>query len=180
MHRLLVLALGFAATAAAQPVHTEVLRPTTPEQDARANSDKVPDVYAMSGKIERVVVLRFKHQTDLLAGIEKIIKEQKIKNGVILSGVGSLRNYHIHSVSNRTFPSKNVFTKDETQPADIISVNGYVVDGKLHAHMTLADRDKAFGGHIEPGNPVFTFAIITIGVFDAGVDLSRVDDKTYR
>jgi hypothetical protein len=27
---------------------------------------------------------------------------------------------------------------------------------------------------------VFTFAIITLGVFDSGVDLSRADDKSYR
>jgi predicted DNA-binding protein with PD1-like motif len=43
-----------------------------------------------------VVVLRFKYQTDLLAGLEKMVKQQKIKNAVILSGVGSVRNYHIH------------------------------------------------------------------------------------
>ena len=46
--------------------------------------------------------------------------------------------------------------------------------------MTLSDENKAFGGHIEPETNVFTFAIVTLGVFDDAVDLSRVDDKTYR
>jgi hypothetical protein len=46
--------------------------------------------------------------------------------------------------------------------------------------MTLANPEKAFGGHLEPGTSVFTFAIVTLGVFDNSVDLSRVDDKTYR
>ena len=45
---------------------------------------------------------------------------------------------------------------------------------------TLADPTRAFGGHVEPGNNVFTFAAITLGVFGDGVDLARVDDKTYR
>ena len=164
----------------AEKTRTEITKATTPRDDAKSNSPEVPDVYAVSGQIERVVVLRFKHQTDLLAGLEKMIAQEKIKNGVILSGVGSVRNYHIHSVSNRDFPSKNMYIKDTETPADIISVNGYVVNGKLHAHMTLADGEKAWGGHIESGNPTFTFAIITLGVFSSNMNLDRLDDKTYR
>lgn len=163
-----------------QVTKTEVIKATTPQDDAKANSDSVPDVYAISAKIERVVVLRFKYQTDLLAGLEKMVAEHKIRNAVILSGIGSLRNYHVHSVSNREFPSKNVFVKDPAAPADIISLNGYVINGKLHPHMTLSTGEHAFGGHVEPGNTVFTFAIVTLGVLGDGVDLSKVDDKTYR
>ena len=83
-------------------------------------------------------------------------------------------------VSNRTFPSKNIFIKDPVASADITGLNGYVIDGRVHAHLTLADRDKAFGGHLEPETTVFTFAIVTLGVLGDGVDLSRVDDKTHR
>ncbi|MGH9720693.1 MAG: PPC domain-containing DNA-binding protein [Bryobacteraceae bacterium] len=178
--RLLILAALVALTLGAQRTRVELVKPTTPQQDSKPNSDKVPGVYALSGQFERVVVLRFKYQADLLAGIEKMVKEQKIRNAVFLSGIGSLRNYHVHSVSNRTFPSKNVFYKDPSAPADIVSINGYVIDGRVHAHMTLTDGDKAFGGHIEPDNSVFTFAIVTLGVFGNNVDLSKVDDKTYR
>ena len=146
---ILILA-AMTGTLPAQRSRVEVTKPTTPEDDSKGNSDEVPDAYAMSGQFERVVVLRFKYQADLLAGIENMVKEQKIRNAVFLSGIGSVRNYHIHTVSNRTFPSKNVFVKDPTAPADIVSVNGYVIDGRVHAHMTLTDENKAFGGHIEP------------------------------
>lgn len=169
-----------AMSAFAEKTHTEVIKATTPHDDSKGNSPEVPDAYAISGKLDRVVVLRFKFQADLLAGIEEMVKKQNIKNAVILSGVGSLRNYHVHSVSNRDFPSKNLYIKDTGTPADIISVNGYVINGKVHAHMTLADGDKAWGGHVEPGNSVFTFAIITLGIFSEDVNLDRVDDKTYR
>jgi predicted DNA-binding protein with PD1-like motif len=70
--------------------------------------------------------------------------------------------------------------KNLTGPADIVSMNGYVIDGRVHAHIAFAGADKAFGGHLEPGTNVFTFAIVTLGVLKDGVDLSRVDDKTYR
>src|SRR5204862_1801576 len=124
--------------------------------------------------------LRFKFKTDLLAGLEKMVTQEKIKNGVILAGAGGVRGYHIHQVSNRDFPSKNMFVKNPTEPADLISMNGYIINGKIHAHMTLATPDRAFGGHLEPGSTVFTFAIVTLGVMSDGVDFAHLDDKTYR
>jgi predicted DNA-binding protein with PD1-like motif len=179
MNRYLLLFFLCPALVLGQQTRTEVTKATTPADDSKPNSAKVPDVYALSGKFERVVVLRFKYEAELLAGLERMVKEQKIKNAVILAGAGSVRGYHIHAVSNRTFPSKNIYVKDPTAPADIVSMNGYIIDGRVHAHMTMATADHAFGGHLEPETTVFTFAIITIGVLE-GVDLSKVDDKTYR
>ena len=99
---------------------------------------------------------------------------------MILSGVGSVRSYHFHTVSNGTFPTKNIFVKAPAAPADIVSMKGYVIDGRLHVHVMFADADKAFGGHLESGTSVFTFAVVTVGVFKDGIDLSRVDDFNYR
>jgi predicted DNA-binding protein with PD1-like motif len=140
----------------------------------------VPDVYAITGKFDRVVVLRFKYMADLLAGLENMVKQHRIRNAVILAGAGSVRGYHVHSVSNRTFPSKNIYLKDPNAPADLVSMNGYVVDGKVHAHVTLADADRAFGGHLELGTTIFTFAVLTLGVLDDRTSLTGVDDKTHR
>jgi predicted DNA-binding protein with PD1-like motif len=176
---LATLALMTAA-APAQVSRRETTNATTPEADAQPNSADVPDAYATFGQFERVVVLRLKHQTDLLAGIEQMVKQHKIKNAVILAGIGSVRNYHVHSVSNRTFPTKNVYVKDPTAPADLVSMNGYVIDGRVHAHVTLTDGEHAFGGHLEPETNVFTFAIVTLGTLAEPFDLSRADDKTYR
>jgi predicted DNA-binding protein with PD1-like motif len=83
-------------------------------------------------------------------------------------------------VSNRTFPSRDTFIKNPAAPADIIGMNGYIIDGRIHAHMAMANPDKAFGGHLEPGTTVFTFAVVTLGVLNDATDLRRVDDKTYR
>jgi len=172
--------VAITGLAAAQPTRTELTNVTTPAADARPNSDRVPDVYALTGQFDRIVVLRFKYQTDLLAGMERMVKECKIRNAVILSGIGSVKSYHYHTVNNGTFPSKNIFVKNPAGPADIAGMNGYVIDGRVHAHITFADPDKAFGGHLEPGTTVFTFAIVTVGVFKDGLELNRVDDKNYR
>jgi uncharacterized protein len=177
----MLLLLGLAASIlAAQETRRETSLPAAnPADDAKPNSPQIPDVYAITGHFDRIVVLRFKYQTDLLAGMQKMVKQENIRNGVILSGVGSVRGYQIHTVSNRILPSKDTFVKNPTQPADLVSMNGYVIDGKLHPHMTLATPDKVIGGHLEPGTEVFTFAIVTIGVMN-DVDFRHLDEKNYR
>ena len=176
---LLILVASFALSA--QESRREIVNAAkNPADDAKGLSDKVPDVYAIATQFERVVVLRFKFDTDLLAGLEKMVKQEKIQNAIILSGMGSVRGYQVHQVSNRTFPSKNMFVKNPTEPADVIGMSGFVANGVLHPHITLATPDRAFGGHLEPGTNVFTFAVVTLGVLKDGADLSRLDDKSYR
>jgi predicted DNA-binding protein with PD1-like motif len=182
MHRLhqvlcLVLVLG---PASAEISRKEETRPTTSAEDSKPNSPAVPEGYALVGQFDRVVVLRIKYRTDLLPALERVVKEQTIRNAVILAGTGSVSSYHYHVVSSTTFPSKDLFVKSTEAPADITGMNGYVIDGRVHAHITLADSDRAFGGHLEPGTTVYTFAIVTLGVFRDGIDLRRVDDKNYR
>jgi len=176
-----LLLCALAAVAAAQQTRREQTNASpNPADDLKPNSDKVPDVYAMEGQFDRIMVLRFKFGADLLAGMEKMVADRKIKNAVILAGAGSVRGYHIHQVSNRDLPSKNMFEKDPTAPADLIGMNGYIINGKIHAHMTLATPEHAFGGHLEPGTEVFTFGIVTIGVMKDGADFTHLDDKSYR
>ena len=148
-------------------------------EDTRPNSDQVPDVVAFNGSFQRIVVLRFKYNTDLLAGLKKMVKQEKICNAVILSAFGSVRNYQIHQVGNRELPPKDVFEQNPTAPADIAGMSGFVIDGRVHPHITLANADKALGGHLEPDTTVFTFAVVTLGVLDDGLDLTRIDDWTY-
>jgi uncharacterized protein len=178
---ILVCALALAAQIAAQESRREITNPSAnPADDTKGLSDKVPDVYAIPTQFDRVVILRFKFDTDLLAGLQKMVKQQKISNAIILSGMGSVRGYHVHQVSNRTFPSKNLFVKNPTEPADILGMSGFIANGIIHPHISLATPDKAFGGHLEPGTNVFTFAVVTIGVLKDGADMSRLDDKSYR
>lgn len=163
-----------------QETRREAVQAPNPAQDARPNSDQVPDVTVFAAHVQRIIVLRFKYKTDLLAGLVKTVNEQKIHNAMILSAVGSIRSYQVHQVGSRGFPPKNVFVKNPTAPADIIGMSGFVIGGRVHAHITLANPDKAFGGHLEPDTTVYTFAIVTLGVLDDGLDLSKMDDWKYR
>ena len=177
MRTPILLACAFSLAFAQQTRH-EITNSSAGDQ--KPNNPQVPEAYAISSQFERVVIFSFKFQTDLLAGLETMIKQNHIQNAVILAGAGSVISYQVHQVSNREFPSKNMFEQDPTAPADLISMNGYVMKGHIHAHMTLANPEKAFGGHLEPGTRVFTFAIVTVGVLPDSLDLSKLDDKSYR
>lgn len=176
---ILGLLLGAAVAPAQQTRWTVVNASKNPKDDSRPNSPFIPDVYALTGHFDRIVILRLKYKVDLLAGMEKMAKQEHIRNGVILSAIGSVRGHELHQVSNRVFPSHDTYEKNPTQPADLVSMNGYIIDGRIHAHMTLATPDRVIAGHLEPGTQVFTFAIVTIGVMN-GTNLAKIDDKTYR
>jgi predicted DNA-binding protein with PD1-like motif len=145
--KMLILFMMTACVLFAQETRRTIVNPSpNPADDAKANSDKVPDVYAIASHFDRIVVLRFKYKSDLLAGLEKMVKQEHIRNGVILAAMGSVRGYQVHQVSNRTFPSRDTFTKNPTGPADLVSMNGYVMNGRIHAHVTLGTPDKTIAG----------------------------------
>ena len=181
MKRLLILFVFAALTAPAQQTrHTVTHHSANPTDDTRANNPAVPDVQALSSQVHRVVLLRFKYDIDLLAGLQQAVRDQKIRNAVILSGMGSVRGYQVHQVGNRDLPPEDIFTQNPTAPADIIGMSGLVLNGRVHPHIVLANPDHAFGGHLEPGTRVFTFAIVTLGILDDSLDLTRFDDWNNR
>ena len=152
-------------------------------QSAKTNRNNAlmpcPAVHTTEGDFDRVVVVRLKHGTDILEGLKKAVQKEKIKNAVILAGIGSVTRYHFHVVDNNTFPTTNTFVKKDA-PADILNVNGYVFNGRVHAHITVSDDKQAVGGHLEDDTRVFTFAIITLGVLDGRANLQRFDDSSWR
>ena len=163
------------------PAAAQIQRHPATAEDARPNDPKVPDSYALSGRFDRILVLRMKFKTDLLTEMGKQVKAQHIKNAVILSGIGSVRGYRVHNVAGRDYPVPDMFVSAPNTPADLIGMNGYIVNGNIHAHIIMALGDKAattVSGHLEKGTEVLTFAIVTLGVLN--IDLGRVDDLTYR
>jgi len=184
--RTSLLLIALAVSAFAQETRTSATTGMTivtshSPGDAKPNDPNVPDAYAIdAGKFERVLIFRFKYQTDLLAGLERMVKENHVRNGVILAAAGSVTGFQVHQVVNSTFPSKIALVKREHLPADLVSMNGYIMNGRLHPHITLAIPQGALGGHLEPGTKVFTFAIVTVGVLPDDLDLSKLDDKDYR
>ncbi len=176
----LVLALALSLLAIV-PASAQLVRKPATAEDRRPNDPKVPDSYVLNGQFDRILVLRAKNKTDLLTEMEKQVKAQKIKNAVILSGIGSVRGYRLHNVTGRDYPVPDMFFGAPNTPADFIAMQGYINNGVIHAHVVLAlgdDKGTTVSGHLEKGTEVLTFAVVTLGVLNT--DLGRVDDATYR
>lgn len=117
---------------------------------------------AQSVALSRLVLVRLNPGEDVREGLTRACQEQGVRNGVILSGAGSLSRYHVHVVQSTNLPPGNTFVEGEG-PYDVIAVTGLINEGRVHAHITLADAGKALGGHVEDGCRVLTFLIVAIG-----------------
>ena len=127
----------------------------------------------LTTKIKEIKIIRLDTDMDLLLELRKYVKDNNIKNAVILNGIGSSKSYSYHVVSSSDLPPKEMYPKEE-KSLDIISIQGFVLDGRVHAHIIFSDEKISFGGHLEEGVKLLTFAVITLGIIGDD-DISQLD-----
>ncbi|MGQ9620919.1 MAG: PPC domain-containing DNA-binding protein [Bacteroidales bacterium] len=137
-----------------------------------------PELLYVSTVFERVEIIRMKPGTDMLEGLNQAIKEKNIKNGIILAGIGSVTDYRYHVVSDKNLPPAEEFPSASVA-MDLVSVQGYILNGRVHAHIALSDENSMAGGHLEKGTKALTFFIITIGVLSDSLNLDNLDNYRY-
>lgn len=109
----------------------------------------------------RTALIRFDPGEDLLQGLQQAVDGLGFRNASIVSGAGSLTRYHVHVVETTNLPPGNVFW-EEDGAFDILAVTGLVIEGRVHAHLTVSNPERAMGGHLEDGCQVLTFAMVTL------------------
>lgn len=139
-----------------------------------AYSQEGSGMVTITSEFTRIELIRISPGTDMLEGLKKAVSEKAIRNGVILSGIGSVTDYHFHVVSDKNLPPGQENPK-ASMPKDLIAVQGYILDRDVHAHITLSDEDSVIGGHLEPGTKALTFFIITIGVLPDALEIGDFD-----
>ncbi|MGE0074547.1 MAG: PPC domain-containing DNA-binding protein [Sphaerochaetaceae bacterium] len=115
------------------------------------------------------VLVRLNPGDDVLEGLRAAVRENNIMNAVILAGVGSVISHHFHVIASTVNPPKEYFTKGDAA-ADILNLNGMIINGRVHAHITFSNEKVAYGGHLEKGCEVLTFSAITLAEVDADFD----------
>lgn len=136
--------------------------------------ENFPDIYTISSQFERIEIIRMRSGMDMLEGLNQAVKEKNIKNAIILAGIGSVTDYHFHVVSDKNLPPAQEFSK-ASRALDLLSVQGYILNGRVHAHINVSDENNAFGGHLEPGTRALTFLILTLGVLPDDLSLENLD-----
>ena len=140
--------------------------------------EKVPDVNIITSEFKRIEIIRMRTGTDMLEGLKEAVNKRDIKNAVILAGIGSVTDYHFHVVSDKNLPPAEEFPKASVAK-DLTSVQGYILNGRVHAHITLSDENSVIGGHLEPGTKALTFFIITLGILPDNLDIENFDNYKF-
>ena len=81
-------------------------------------------------------------------------------------------------MSDKNLPPAEEFPKASV-PMDLTSVQGFIINGRVHAHITLSDENSMVGGHLEPGTKALTFFILTLGILPDSLDITRLDDYKF-
>lgn len=111
--------------------------------------------------ISRLVLARLNPGDDVLASVRAVVEQNDIRSGLVVGGVGSLNRYRVHVVDRPDLPTRDAFFEAEG-PVDILSVNGLILDGRVHAHITFSDTRQALGGHLEEGCRILTFGVVVL------------------
>lgn len=136
------------------------------------------------GMLGQVTVLRLYPGTDVIRGLEEACAEAGIKNGVIISAIGSLDG--VKYCNPVELPDQKAgYGYGEilhlTGPIELTGASGIIChdnEGKinLHVHVDLSDRyGNAHGGHLVEGTKVLLTLDAVVAEI-AGVEMLRQMD----
>lgn len=106
--------------------------------------------------VGEIIVVRINSNEDILLALREAVAERQIKHALILGAMGSVKRYHVHVVETPDLPPKDAFIKGE-EPLDILSMNGVIMNGRVHAHISFSGLKTTMGGHLEEGCQVLSF-----------------------
>jgi predicted DNA-binding protein with PD1-like motif len=130
---------------------------------------------SLTATLGKIIVSRGDRGEDLLETVEKSARENGVLNGIIVSAIGTLENCRIHRVTSKELKPEEEYV-DINGPLEINSISGIIANGKLHAHISVSDRNGTYGGHLESGSKILHLAEIVVAEI-SGIKLDRILDK---
>jgi uncharacterized protein len=122
-------------------------------------------------EITHTIAFRLNPNEDLKAAIEKMVIDNNIDAGYIITAVGSLTDYNIRFANQaQGSTGKGHF--------EIVSLVGTLSKEGSHIHISLSDSTgKTIGGHLLEKNLIYTTAEIVIG-YTNKYKFTRKEDGT--
>lgn len=115
---------------------------------------------------------RLRPGQDLKTELDRLVAEQRVEAGLLLTCVGSLTD-----VSLRLANQEGAATY--RGHFEIVSLVGTLSTNGSHLHLAVADSTgRTIGGHLLSGNLVYTTAELVIGILP-GVRYVRETDSTF-
>ena len=66
-----------------------------------------------SANVKRVIMIRLNPGDEILSGIQEAVKQEKIRSGIILNGLGSVQSFKYHVVADQKLPPLEAFPAAE-------------------------------------------------------------------
>jgi len=121
-----------------------------------------------------LIISKLEKDDDVFESIEKLIGQYGIKGGIIVSGIGMLKNFEIGYWNGREYEKKFIEKNHE-----LVAMHGSISenDPRIHIHVGLAGPDHMLtGGHLISGR---ADPMVELTILDTGFPLQRVyNDKT--
>ena len=124
-----------------------------------------------------IVVVRLAYGDLLLESIQEICRQHRIRDGVVLTGFGSLTDIAVSGAVGASFPPRKFYRRTRPRGVEILAMAGVIANYHVHCHLVLSDRNQAFGGHLERGCRVLSLAEIAL-MRVTGIKLARLVDAT--
>ncbi|MEE9224482.1 MAG: PPC domain-containing DNA-binding protein, partial [Thermoplasmata archaeon] len=104
-------------------------------------------VIMKSGEDKSLIVAKLEDGEDLFESLGAIVEEYDIESGLVLTGIGMLRNFVLGYFDGE------VYRKKEFKSAcELVSLQGSITTEKetvIHLHASLADENNnVIGGHL--------------------------------
>lgn len=140
-------------------------------------------INCVEGTLKRVVAIRLSPQEDVLKSLISVCEKKGIKNGVIISAIGSLDGAKFYDPVVLPEKKAGYGYSDVIElkgPIELLSLNGIICNrnDKIlpHLHFSLSDENgKAYGGHVIEGNKVLLTVDMVIGELE-GIHMGREYD----
>lgn len=116
-------------------------------------------------KKSNIMAIRLFKDEDVINSIKNILRETGLKYGIILSGIGMLKDVELRVFKGKGKYATKVFKKDW----ELVSFSGNIVksdnDHILHIHSIIADHSyKCYGGHFGNGKVAVTLELFVLEV----------------
>jgi predicted DNA-binding protein with PD1-like motif len=121
--------------------------------------------------VKQMHIVRVDPGEDVLESVQRFLDESGVRQAVVMGGYGTLAKHHLHWVADNRLPSRNIYGKGEGG-IEILGMNGLVVAGEPHIHVSLSTTAGAYGGHLEPGCVAYVICEVFFAEIE-GPDLSR-------
>jgi predicted DNA-binding protein with PD1-like motif len=142
-----------------------------------------------TGQLGQVIVLRLPPGADVYNTLKEVARQEKIASGVILSGVGSLREITLRNV--RLFPDRfpiqdrhRIYTP-RAEPLELLALTGNVSqrgsEVHVHAHAVVSsglEGGATHGGHLVEGCIVLSTVEIVICAIHGMTMVREMDPQT--